>query len=306
LTQTVICKHDDRVELRQLATFVAVAEEASFTRAAERLHVVQSAVSSGIRSLERQLGATLFARTTHRVELTDAGRALLPEARATLAAAAAAREAVDQVRGGLRGTVRLGILQAPVMRTVHVPRVLARFRAEHPGVSVEVRHAGGSATAAEQLREGGLDLAFVSLATRTAPGLTLTPLWREPFRLALPVGHRLSGATSVCLAELAQEAFAELPPGWGTRLVTDQAFAAAGVRRTITSEVNDISTVVEFVRYGLAVALMPASVVADIPDIVAVPLDPPDLTFEIAIAVPADRRRSAATEALLSTITAGT
>jgi DNA-binding transcriptional LysR family regulator len=291
------------VELRQLATFVAVAEEASFTRAADRLHVVQSAVSSGVRSLERQLGAALFARTTHRVELTDAGRALLPEARATLAAAAAAREAVDQVRGGLRGTVRLGILQAPVMRPVHVPRVLATFRAQHPGVAVEVRHAGGSTTSAEQLREGRLDLAFIALAPRAAPGLTLTPLWREPFRLALPGDHRLVGAASVGLADLTQEAFAELPAGWGTRLATDRAFAAAGVRRTITYEVNDTATVVEFVRHGLAVALVPASVVEDLPDVAAVPVDAPDLAFEIAIAVAADRRRSAATEALLTTIT---
>ncbi len=291
------------VELRQLATFVAVAEEASFTRAAHRLHVVQSAVSSGVRSLERQLGAALFTRTTHRVELTDAGRALLPEARATLAAAAAAREAVDQVRGGLRGTVRLGILQAPVMRPVHVPRVLATFRAQHPGVAVEVRHAGGSTMAAEQLREGRLDLAFIALVPRAAPGLTLTPLWREPFRLALPADHRLSGASSVELADLTQEAFAELPAGWGTRLATDRAFAAAGVRRTITYEVNDTATVVEFVRHGLAVTLMPASVVEDLPDVTAVPVAAPDLAFEIAIAVAADRRRSAATEALLTAIT---
>ena len=99
------------MELRHLATFVAVAEEGSFTRASSRLHVVQSAVSAGVRTLERELGAALFDRTTHRVELTDAGVALLPEARATLVAARAAREAVDAVRGGLRGTVTLGIMQ---------------------------------------------------------------------------------------------------------------------------------------------------------------------------------------------------
>src|SRR5919198_245380 len=98
------------MELRHLATFVAVAEEGSFTRAAGRLHVVQSAVSAAVRALERELGVTLFDRSTHRVELTDAGRALLPEARRTLAAAAAARDAVDQLRGGLRGTVRLGMM----------------------------------------------------------------------------------------------------------------------------------------------------------------------------------------------------
>src|ERR1700760_215132 len=106
------------VELRQLATFVAVAEEGSFTRASDRLHVVQSAVSAGVRKLEAELGAGLFDRSTHHVELTDAGRALLPAARATLAAAQAARDAVDEARGGLRGRVVLGTMQAQAMRAL--------------------------------------------------------------------------------------------------------------------------------------------------------------------------------------------
>src|ERR1700758_4721602 len=103
------------MELRLLTVFVAVAEEESFTRASARLHLVQSAVSAGVRTLERELGTALFDRPTHRVQLTDAGKVLLPEARNTLAAARAAREAVDLVRGGLRGTVTLGIMQTPAL-----------------------------------------------------------------------------------------------------------------------------------------------------------------------------------------------
>ena len=100
------------MELRQLAAFLAVAEEGSFTRASDRLHIVQSAVSANVRNLERELDARLFDRTTHTVKLTDEGHALLPEARATLQAATAARDAVDGVRGGVRGTVMLGTMQA--------------------------------------------------------------------------------------------------------------------------------------------------------------------------------------------------
>ena len=129
------------MELRHLATFVAVAEEGSFTRAADRLHVVQSAVSAGVRNLEKELGAMLFDRSTHSVKLTDAGRALLPEALATLAAAQAARDAVDEVRGGLRGTVVLGTMQAQGMRAIDVPGLLAEFRRDHPAVEVQIRHA---------------------------------------------------------------------------------------------------------------------------------------------------------------------
>src|ERR1700761_1197938 len=98
------------MELRQLTAFVAVAEDGSFTRASDRLHVVQSAVSANVRNLERELGARLFDRSTHRVALTEEGHALLPEARAALQATTAARDAVDAVRGGVRGTVLLGTM----------------------------------------------------------------------------------------------------------------------------------------------------------------------------------------------------
>ena len=133
--------------------FVAVAEEGSFTRAADRLHVVQSAVSAGVRNLERELGARLFDRSTHKVALSDAGRALLPEARATLSAAAAARDAVDAVRGGVRGTIILGTMQAQGMRAIDVAELLAEFRYEHPGVEVHIRQ-GGSLEMASKVREG--------------------------------------------------------------------------------------------------------------------------------------------------------
>jgi DNA-binding transcriptional LysR family regulator len=167
------------MELRHLTVFVAVAEEASFTRAADRLHMVQSAVSASVRGLERELGAALFDRTTRRVELTDAGDALLPEARQVLAAVTVAREAVDQVSGGLRGTLRLGTMQGQAMRPISVPRLVAGFRAEHPGVEVHVSHTGGSVAMAEQVRTGRLDLAFVSLPDRRPSGLTLTPISSE-------------------------------------------------------------------------------------------------------------------------------
>src|SRR5919197_4805518 len=177
------------MELRHLTVFVAVAEEASFTRAADRLHMVQSAVSASVRGLERELGASLFDRTTRRVELTDAGAALLPEAREVLTAADAAREAVDQVSGGLRGTLRLGTMQGQAMRAVSVPRLLMSFQAEHPGVEVLVSHVGGPVLMAEEVRAGRLDLAFVSLPERGPSGLTLTRLSREEMQLACPTDH---------------------------------------------------------------------------------------------------------------------
>jgi DNA-binding transcriptional LysR family regulator len=290
------------MELRHLTVFVAVAEEASFTRAADRLHLVQSAVSASVRGLERELGAALFDRTTRRVELTDAGDALLPEARQVLAAVNAAREAVDQVSGGLRGTLRLGTMQGQAMRAVSVPRLLARFRAEHPGVEVHVSHVGGSVLMADQVRAGRLDLAFVSLPERRPSGLTLTRISREQMQIACPKGHPLATRAEVDLEALADEPFIEFPEGWGTRMATDRAFAAAGVRRTIVYEVNDVASVIEFIANGLAVALIAPSLLIAGDEVALVPVRRHAPHFEISVAVASTRRPSAVLEAFLKTV----
>lgn len=290
------------MELRHLTVFVAVAEEASFTRAADRLHLVQSAVSASVRGLERELGAALFDRTTRRVELTDAGDALLPEARLVLAAVNAAREAVDQVSGGLRGTLRLGTMQGQAMRAVSVPRLLARFRAEHPGVEVHVSHVGGSVLMADQVRAGRLDLAFVSLPERRPSGLTLTRISREQMQIACPKGHPLATRAEVDLEALADEPFIEFPEGWGTRMATDRAFAAAGVRRTIVYEVNDVASVIEFIANGLAVALIAPSLLIAGDEVALVPVRRHAPHFEISVAVASTRRPSAVLEAFLKTV----
>jgi DNA-binding transcriptional LysR family regulator len=290
------------MELRHLTVFVAVAEEASFTRAADRLHLVQSAVSASVRGLERELGAALFDRTTRRVELTDAGDALLPEARQVLAAVNSAREAVDQVSGGLRGTLRLGTMQGQAMRAVSVPRLLARFRAEHPGVEVQVSHVGGSVLMADDVRAGRLDLAFVSLPDRRPSGLTLTRISREQMQIACPKGHPLATRAEVDLAALADEPFIEFPEGWGTRMATDRAFAAAGARRTIVYEVNDVASVIEFIANGLAVALIAPSLLIAGDEVALVPVRRHAPHFEISVAVASTRRPSAVLEAFLKTV----
>jgi DNA-binding transcriptional LysR family regulator len=292
------------VELRQLAVFVAVAEEGSFTRAADRLHVVQSAVSAGVRNLERELGASLFDRSTHRVQLTDAGNALLPEARTTLTAATAARDAVDAVREGIRGTVLLGTMQAQGMRAIGVPELLAGFRHDYPLVQVHIRHAaGGSTEMATQVREGRLDLAFVSVQANEFPGVELTQLSSEPVMVLAPASHRLAKRASIRIAALADESLVEFPSGWGLRTVTDRVFAAAGVTRTITFEVNDTASVIEFVRHGLALSLLPASFVGDRRGLALIPIRGAVPEFRTAIAAPSNRRLTAAARTLLQTIT---
>lgn len=287
----------DAVNLRHLEMFVAVADLASFSRAAERLHVVQSAVSAGVRNLEAELGAQLFDRTARGATVTDAGAALLPEARATLAAAAAARDAVDDVRGGLRGTVRLGIMQSMRPPAPNPAAMLAAFAERYPLVDVVVRHGGGSLQMIEQVRDGRLDLAFVSVQGSQSD-LDVTVLSVQHADFVCHAAHPLASRASIALDELTAEPFADLPPLWGTRTVNDRAFAAAGLERTITYEINDTSTLVEFVRAGLAVALLPASLIADRSNLATVAVEGPPIEFRVSIVAPAGRRLGASARAL--------
>lgn len=285
------------MNLRHLEMFVAVADTASFSRAAERLHVVQSAVSAGIRALETELGASLLDRTARGASVNDAGAAFLPEARATLAAAAAARDAVDDVRGGLRGTVRLGIMQSMRPPAPNPAAMIASFGEQYPLVEVAVGHGGGSLQMIEQVRDGRLDLAFVS-AQGPQRGLDVTVLSVQHAALLCQADHPLATRSSVRLDDLANEPFADLPRLWGTRTINDRAFAAAGLQRTIAYEINDTSTLVEFVRAGLAVALLPSSLVADHAGLATVPIDGPSIEFRVSIVAPADRRLGASARAL--------
>ena len=284
------------MELRQLRAFVAIAEEGTFTAASDRLVLVQSAVSATIRALERELGTPLFERTTRRVALTDAGRVLLPEARATLEASRLAVDAVDQVKGGVRGTVSLGIMQATASDAVSVPRLIAGFQAEHPLVTVTAGHVGGSESIAAHVRDGSLDLGILSLPGESS-GLKLTELGREPMLLACRPGHRLAQRASVSLAELADEPFVDGPPGWGMRTVTDDAFAAVGVGRTLRFEINDSLSIVQFVAEGLAIALLPPSIAASSPSVRLAPLKGVAPVFPTLLGVPTGRRLRAAPRA---------
>jgi DNA-binding transcriptional LysR family regulator len=228
------------VELRQLEHFVAAAEERHFTRAARRLHIVQSGLSASIRSLERELGAPLFVRSTRRVELTQAGLALLPEARRTLAAAAAAGDAVAAVQGLLRGTLAVGTMQI-LPPAVDLVAVLGRFHAEHPGVELRLRQAG-TGTLLEEVAAGALDLALVAPVGRPPTRLVVRRLASDPLLVACAPAHPLASRGQLDLADLAGEPFVDFQPDWGLRMLVDQQLAAAGLDRHTALEVNDLPT----------------------------------------------------------------
>jgi DNA-binding transcriptional LysR family regulator len=254
------------MELRQLEHFVAIAEDESFTRAARRLGYVQSALSVSVRALERELAVKLFERTTHRVRLTEAGRSLLPAARATLASAQSIREEAAAVNGVIRGRLRIGAMQA--LTVVNVPRLLGRFHREHPDVEITMRPAaGGAAELVDEVANGELDLALVAVADQPK-GLRVLPLASE--RLLLTSGQGEGSSSRKCvhlhrpieLRELADASFVDFPTGWIVRTLVDRAFAALDLHRHVAIEIADVPACKQLIREGLGVALLPESIIA--------------------------------------------
>jgi DNA-binding transcriptional LysR family regulator len=288
------------MEVRQLNNFVAVAEELSFTRAAGRLGYVQSALSVSIRSLERDLGVRLFDRTTHGVALTDAGAALLPSARQTLASVEQTRDLAAALKGVLRGTLRIGIMQS--FGHLDVPGLLGRFHREHPQVEIEMRPSpGGSQALVQELKRGGTDIAFVALLEDPV-GVSSTQLAvEELYVLGAPqLLPRRRG--KIELAELSDASFVDFPTGWGVRTAVDQAFAAAGVSRRVSVEVADVGTLLALVRAGLGLTLLPGSLLGD-DDALQVRRLASPITWRVVMALPTGRPTRAAANAFAELVT---
>jgi DNA-binding transcriptional LysR family regulator len=270
------------LDLRQMEVVVAVAEEGGFTAAAQRLHVVQSAVSSTVRALERDLGTPLFDRTTHRVVLTPAGEAFVPAARAALRAADQARAAVDVARGQLRGRVTVGTMQGV---WAGLDRALAGLREEHPGVVIRLQQAS-VADNRQAMRDGTVDLAVVALDREQQRGLVTRLLSREEMVLVTSAGSALAGNGPVTLAEVARFPVVDFTPGWAIRHAVDQAFRAALADRSTTFEVNDIFAAAELVRHDLGVCIMPESIAARFPDLAVRRFSAHAPTWKVMVARP--------------------
>ncbi|HZF93226.1 LysR substrate-binding domain-containing protein [Streptomyces sp.] len=292
------------MELRQLRHFLAVAEDQHFTRAAERLMVSQSGLSASIRALERELQTPLFVRTTRRVTLTEAGRALLVEAERVLDRVRAAHEAVAAVQGVLRGTLALGTEQC--IAGVPVAGLLAAFRRRHPDVEIRLRQAGSGALA-DEVTAGRLDLAFAVRTGTDSEQLRTVSLTSEPMTVLCHADHPLAAAgAAVTPEDIGGEVFVDFHPDWGPRRTTDAAFAAAGVRRTVALEVNDVHSLLDLLDENLGVAVVPQHFRHKRPSLTALPLKGTgEAAYETVALLPPPEATSPAARALITLLETG-
>ncbi|MFI9409682.1 LysR family transcriptional regulator [Nocardia gamkensis] len=256
------------MELQQMRYVLAVAETNSFTRAAERCLVVQSALSHQIARLERELGARLFERTSRRVRLTAAGAAFLPAARQCLDAAERAAAEVAAAVGEVRGRLAVGLI--PTVAAVDIPEALRDFRQRYPHVRISLR-VGASEELVERVTQGALDVAFLGLPTTARPrGVAAHELARDRLVAVVAPDHPLAGAPTVDLRRLSSEVFVDLPAGTAGRLQSDQAFAAAGLDRDVAFEVTSADYIARLVRPGLAVAMLPSAYAPQLEGVVTI------------------------------------
>jgi DNA-binding transcriptional LysR family regulator len=269
------------MELRQLEYFVAVAEERSFTRAAERVHISQSGVSAQIRQLERELGAGLLDRSARTVTLTVAGKAALEHARAALAAAGALGQAVGEVSDLIRGRLTVGMVTGCTITPLF--DALAAFHHAHPGVEISLLE-DRSDRLVEAVHAGATDLALIGTANATPAGLDALTIISERLVAAVPPGHPLAGQQRITLHDLASYPIVCMPPGTGVRTVFDRACAAQAIQPVIALQASAADAIADLASRGLAIAVLSASMAAHYDDrLTALTID--DLTAPVLLAL---------------------
>lgn len=250
------------VDLRRIRYFLVLSEELHFGRAALRLNIAQPPLSQQIRVLEEELGAQLFARSNRRVELTETGKALVPEARALIAQAERTGIVVQRARRGEMGELRVGFTGSSAFSAV-IPKLIFEYRRRLPGMHLRLEEL----TTQQQLTamlERRLEVAFVRSATRPElpPALHATRLFADALVAVLPPQHRLASDTGALSVDaLKDEPFVMYPRESGTG-VYDQIMTLcqqSGFVPQVAQEAQAAPTMVGLVAAGLGVALVPAS-----------------------------------------------
>ena len=286
------------VTLRQLRAFVAVAQDGSITRAAQRLHLTTSALSMLVSSLENELAVRLFERTTRRMALSEAGAELLPSIEKVFDNLDAAFDGLRQFADRRSG--RFAVATSPLLAATLLPSLLASFAARFPGTKVDLLDLPVEGIA-EAVRSGQADFG-VCTADKDMPGLVATPLHQDRLMLACQASHPLAGRREVRWAELAAEPLVLMRQGSGLRNLVDGGFAAVGESVRPAFEVAHVSTAVGLVESGLGIAILPSYALhrTRAVDLVAVPMTAPAVERNIVALTAPQRRLSAPCEAFLA------
>ncbi|MFF9001919.1 transcriptional regulator CynR [Streptomyces achromogenes] len=281
------------LELRHLRYLLAVAENGTFTRAAEELHLSQPTLSQQIKQLERMLGAQLLDRTGRTVRLTDAGEAYVHHARHALRDLAAAERAVHDVRDLTRGHLRLAV--TPTFTAYLTGPLAAELHSRHPGITLTLREMTQDRIEAGLLADE-IDLGIAFTGTHL-PGITATELFTEALTLVTSARHPADGRRALPVENLARMQLALLTGDFATRTHIDDYFAQHGISPRTAVEANSIQALTAIVQRTTLATVLPDAIAHDHPHLALTPLDPPLPVRTVALLTRTDAYRSAAARA---------
>ena len=245
------------IELRHLRSFVMIAEEGSFTKAAYKLHIEQPPLSKQIQDLEEELHITLFDRSKKPIQVTPAGEQLLEQAKFILTKVEQLTQTADNLRDGKVGRLRIGHINFALYYP-EVVRVLKAFRTKYPQVELELQELRTDEQF-EALSKSQIDLGLAMLPIENKPALDSKVLLKDRFVIVLPEGHKLSKQDKVYLSELSQENFL-LHPHYIGSLFYDKIIRLcneAGFLPKVTQEVIQMHSIASLVSAYMGVALVP-------------------------------------------------
>lgn len=251
------------MELRHLKSFVTLAQELNFSRAAVRLNIVQPALSGQIKSLEDELGVQLFLRDRRSVSLTEVGRAFLPQAQATLDQADAALRVAHRAEQGDIGELRIGFVSSVIPEIL--PNVIRRLREQYPGLKLHF-HDISTPRQIDALNDGRIDFGFLRLPVN-APGLHIEVILEEPFVVVLPSNHPMAAQEAIMANSLQNEPMLSLARGAapGYRDALFGALSSEGLVLNIVQEFDELTTMVGLVASHLGLAIVPSTVATSLP-----------------------------------------
>lgn len=282
------------MDLRQLRFFVEIIRQSSFTRAAEKMHVAQPAVSMAIRKLEEELELTLINRQDRRVSPTAEGEVFLRHAERILENCAAAQSEMAEVRGLARGEVRIGI--PPMMSSYYFPRLISEFCRRYPALQLSVQ-GEGAARIQRMITRGEIDMGVIA-GEGIPAGLCGRLVLREEIVVCVPAGHAFASRKSVSIAEFLREPLILFKEGYHMRELMDGVIRRGDCAPQVVFETNLFSLVRSLIKERLGISTFLRMVVAGDPDLAAVSFDPP-LYLDLHLAWKAEGYLSRANRAFL-------
>lgn len=267
------------MSLKKYEAFVRTVELGSLTRAAQSLGSTQSRISHILSDLEAEYGFSLLRRSRGGIELTEAGRLVLPKMQEILRGEQALAECVDEIRNANAGTVRVGVFTSVAVHWL--PGMIRAFQAEHPGAHLEMRN-GDYHDVDQWLREGSVDLGFVTLPAPA--GMRTIPLEEDPLVAILPRDHRLARLDQIPIEELGQDPFISLLQSSDHDI--HRALDNAGVHPNIKFTTKDDYAILAMVEQGLGISIVPQLLIRGRGQNLAVRPLVPHASRTIALAIP--------------------